>query len=98
MRVLITGGAGFIGSHLGKYLLSKKHQVYLLDNLKYGFVDNFFDNKELVATFIPMDVRNPRLETVMKSIDVVFHLAGTASLPFCNDDPKEAYDCNVAGK
>jgi UDP-glucose 4-epimerase len=97
MKILITGGAGFIGSHLGKYLVAKKHQVYLLDNLSYGFIDNFTDNKELVENFICMDIRDPKLEGVMQGIDIVFHLAGMASLPVCNDNPNEAYQVNVAG-
>lgn len=97
MRVLITGGAGFIGSQLGLYLEAKKHEVILLDNLSFGYVHNFAENRRLVRNFICMDVRDPKLESVLKNIDVVFHIAGFVSLPGCNDNPYEAYSINVAG-
>lgn len=97
MRILITGGAGFIGSQLGLYLTDKKHQVLPLDNLKFGYLYNFAGNKKLLSNFIKMDIRDPNIESVMKNIDVVFHIAAFISLPGCNDDPHEAYSINVAG-
>lgn len=97
MRILITGGAGFIGSQLGLYLVEKKHEVIPLDNLKFGYLYNFANNEELLNNFIKMDIRDPKLEGVMKNIDVVFHIAGIISLPGCNDNPFEAYSVNVAG-
>lgn len=97
MRILITGGAGFIGSQLGLYLAEKGHQVIPLDNLQFGYLYNFSGNKKLLSNFIKMDIRNSKLENVMKKIDVVFHIAGIISLPFCNDTPFEAYSVNVAG-
>ncbi len=96
MRILITGGAGFIGSQLGLYL-AKNHDVYPLDNLKYGYLYNFAGNKQLLNSFIKMDIRDPKMENALKNIDVVFHFAGIISLPGCNDDSGEAYSCNVAG-
>ncbi len=97
MRILITGGAGFIGSQLGLYLVEKNHEVIPLDNLKFGYLYNFANNEKLLSNFIKMDIRNPELESVMKNIDVVFHIAGIISLPGCNDNPFEAYSVNVAG-
>lgn len=97
MRILITGGAGFIGSQLGLYLVGKKHQVILLDNLKFGYLYNLAGNKKLVSNFIRMDIRNPKLENIMRNIDVIFHIAGIISLPGCNNDPNEAYSVNVGG-
>lgn len=96
MRILITGGAGFIGSQVGLYL-TKKYDVYPLDNLKFGYLHNFSGNRKLHRNFIKMDIRDPKIEDVLKNIDVVFHFAGWVSLPGCNDDPGEAYQCNVAG-
>ena len=97
MRILITGGAGFIGSQLGLYLVEKKHDVIPLDNLKFGYLYNFANNKKLLSNFIKIDIRDPKLENIMKKIDVVFHIAGIISLPGCNNDPYEAYSVNVAG-
>lgn len=97
MRVLITGGAGFIGSQLGLYLDKKKLHVIPMDNLKFGYLYNFVGNKKLLSNFIQMDIRDSRLESIMENIDVVFHIAAIISLPGCNDDPFEAYSVNVAG-
>lgn len=97
MRILITGGAGFIGSQLGLYLDEKKHQVIPLDNLKFGYLYNFAGDKKLLSNFIRMDIRDPKLEKVMKRVDIVFHIAAIISLPGCNEDPQEAYYTNVAG-
>lgn len=97
MRILITGGAGFIGSQLGIYLAEKNHEVIPLDNLKFGYLYNFANHKKLLSNFIRMDIRNSKLEDVMKNIDIVFHIAAIISLPACNDNPYEAYSVNVAG-
>lgn len=97
MRILITGGAGFIGSQLGLYLSKKDHEVIPLDNLTFGYLHNLANNKKLLSNFIKMDIRSLELENVMKKIDAVFHIAAIISLPGCNDNPYEAYSVNVAG-
>lgn len=97
MRILITGGAGFIGSQLGLYLDEKKYHIIPLDSLRFGYLYNFADNKNLLSNFIEMDIRDPELEKVMKGVDIVFHIAAIISLPGCNEDPQEAYYTNVAG-
>ncbi len=96
MRILVTGGAGFIGSQVGLYL-TKKHDIYPLDNLKFGYLHNFSGSEQLHKNFIKMDIGDPKMEDVLRNIDVVFHFAGWVSLPGCNDDPGKAYQCNVAG-
>lgn len=97
MRILITGGAGFIGSQLSLYLAGKNHDVIPLDNLKFGYLYNFAGNKKLLSNFIKMDIRNSSLGSIIKNVDVVFHIAAIISLPGCNDNPQEAYDVNVTG-
>lgn len=97
MKILITGGAGFIGSHLGLYLLQQKHQVLFLDNLRFGYLENLSSNNNLKSNFIRMDVRDPKISKHMEGIDVVFHFAGISSLPECQNNPYEAYAVNVAG-
>lgn len=94
MNVLITGGAGFIGSELGKFLLEKGHSVRLLDNLEYGYSANFEDNVHLKGSFILRDVRQPWGAAMFKDVDVVFHLAGISSLPECEVNPGKAFDVN----
>lgn len=97
MRIMITGGAGFIGSQLALHLGSQKHEVIILDNLSSGYVYNFMQSQTLLKNFICMDIRDPKLEQAMKNIEVVFHIAGYVSLPGCNDNPGEAYSINTAG-
>lgn len=96
-RILITGGAGFIGSQLGFNLLEKGYDVTLLDNLKYGYLDNLIKDGKQFPKFVCMDIRDQKVEDLMKGVDIVFHLAGISSLPECQNNPGEAYSVNVAG-
>lgn len=97
MKILITGGAGFIGSNLALYLLEKRHQVVALDNLRFGYLENLTSKNNLNPQFIQMDVRDRKIEKVIKNIDVVFHFAGMNSLPACQSDPVETFSVNVMG-
>lgn len=97
MNVLITGGAGFIGSEFAKFLLEKNHDVKILDSLEYGYRDNFEDNEYLVKNFILDDIRNPDFKKYLKNIDIVVHLAGISALPECESNPAKAIDINVTG-
>lgn len=85
---LITGGAGFIGSHLGKALLDKGWKVYVVDNLSTGSEANLPEGVE----FIRLDLSDNDFVSLLPSvpIDVVFHLAAQSSGEISFDDP--AYD------
>ena len=74
-KVLVTGGAGFIGSQLGYYLHNKGYEVILLDNMSYGNEDNLVVNGETFGTFIKDDVRNESIFEHTKDVDYVYHLA-----------------------
>lgn len=100
MKILITGGAGFIGSNLGGYLLQKGHDVHLLDNLKFGYRENLIhsDGTPLPASrLLKMDIRDNKITRVFKDVDILFHFAAISSLPECQNNPQEAYSVNVAG-
>lgn len=97
MRVLITGGAGFIGSQLGFHLRGKGHDVRLVDNLRYGYVDNLVEEGVPFDKFVCMDVRDAGLERLMDGVEVVFHFAGISSLPECSYNAGEAISINVGG-
>lgn len=73
-HVLVTGGAGFVGSHLVDELLSRGHSVTVLDNLSSGLLGNLGDHKSL--TFIEGDITNLTLvDDLVKQSNTVFHLA-----------------------
>ena len=78
MNILLTGGAGFIGSHLVEKFIEKKHKVIVIDNLLTGSkknLEHFFDNENF--TFTELDVQN-HIE-VVEDLDYVLHLASPAS-------------------
>jgi len=97
--VLITGGAGFIGSHLADLLLSKGHPVLALDNLCVGRMQNLAKaQKHPHFTFIQADIRNPRdLEGRFTGIDWVFHFAALADIVPSIENPKGYFETNVDG-
>jgi dTDP-glucose 4,6-dehydratase len=74
---LVTGGAGFIGSHLCEYLLEKKHKVICIDNLITGSIDNIAHIRDENFTFIKHDVTN--FIYIKGELDYIFHLASPAS-------------------
>lgn len=97
MNILITGGAGFIGSELGKFLLTQGHSVKILDTLEYGYRDNFEDNETLKNNFIQADVRDADFAKYLEDIDIVYHFAGISALPECESHPYKAFDINTNG-
>ena len=75
MRAFITGGAGFIGSHLADVLISQGDRVSILDNLSTGSKENISHIIDKV-TFVEGDIRNRELvEELVKDADVVLHMA-----------------------
>lgn len=99
MRILITGGAGFIGSHLCENYTKDGHVVYCFDNFMSGNLTNIrhlldFRNFKLIKG----DVRNyDLLEKSMSNIDVVFHLAAQVHVDRSYIEPRLTYDINVLG-
>ncbi|MGQ9584558.1 MAG: NAD-dependent epimerase/dehydratase family protein [Anaerolineae bacterium] len=94
MRVLITGGAGFIGSALANSLVSAGHDVLVLDNLSSG------DPSRLAreVLFTRGDVRDvPKLWTLLQGVDCVYHLAARVSVPESVLYPREYNEVNVGG-
>ena len=98
-QVLITGGAGFIGSHLSDLLIESGFHVVIIDNLSNGRLANIkhlLDNKNF--KFHELDIMNSEdIKPIFKNIDWVFHLAGMADIVPSIESPKEYYDCNVTG-
>jgi UDP-N-acetylglucosamine 4-epimerase len=98
-RVLVTGGAGFIGSNLIESLLAAGNEVICLDNFSTGTRENihgFDDNKRF--TLIEGDIRNYNdCEKAVQNIDVVFHQAALGSVPRSIKDPVSSTDVNIGG-
>ncbi|AOW08165.1 SDR family oxidoreductase [Flavobacterium gilvum] len=98
-KILITGGAGFIGSNLCEYFLSKEYQVVCLDNFATGHRHNlkdFIDDKDF--NLIEGDIRS--LDTCQKAVegvDYVLHQAALGSVPRSINDPITSNDVNVSG-
>jgi len=91
---LVTGGAGFIGSHLCEALVEKKHTVYVLDNLSTGKLKNIHEK----VNFIEGDIRDYLLLLdLMSKVDGCFHLAAIASVMQSNEHPLQAHEINLTG-
>ena len=99
MKALITGGAGFIGSHLSDKLIELGHEVVIIDNLANGRMANIkhlLDNKNF--KFHEFDIINLEdIKPIFKDVDWVFHLAGIGDIVPSIENPKDYYDCNVTG-
>lgn len=99
IKILITGGAGFIGSNLCEYFLSKKYKVVCLDNFSTGHKHNLiaFSNNENFK-LIEGDIRNlSDCEEAVRGVDYVLHQAALGSVPRSINDPITTNDVNISG-
>jgi len=99
MRILITGGAGFIGSHLSEYLLDHGHTVYVIDDLSTGAIEN-------IAHLKGNKKFHYRIETIMNipvaaemvdQADIVFHLAAAVGVRLIVESPVRTIETNIRG-
>jgi len=99
MKMLITGGAGFIGSHLCEKYVREGHSVFCLDNFMSG---NLMNVRHLLDSrnfkLIKGDIRDfGLLEKIMRDVEVVFHLAAQIHVDRSHIEPKLTYEVNVMG-
>lgn len=97
MKVLVTGGAGFIGSHLVDFLIQKGYSVRVLDNLSTGKKENLAQCLKKIE-FIEGDIRD--FKTCLKAtegMDGVFHLAALGSVPRSIESPEISISVNISG-
>jgi nucleoside-diphosphate-sugar epimerase len=96
-RYMVTGGGGFIGSHLVEHLLKDGHQVVVVDNFSTGYhknLTNFAGDVEVHE----VDIRNlDGLHKAMRGVEYVFHQAALPSVPRSINDPIESHEVNVTG-
>ncbi|MCS7124891.1 MAG: SDR family oxidoreductase [Candidatus Bathyarchaeota archaeon] len=97
MRILVTGGAGFIGSHLVERLLREDHNVIVLDDLSSGRIENL-NLKNHKLSFFQGDVCDKKIvKKVLKNVEVVFHLAALIDVSFSVENPAVVNHVNVCG-
>lgn len=98
-RILVTGGAGFIGSHLVDALIAEGYKVTILDNLSTGTLKNIeFHVSNGSARLVRGDVRNAlEVKEAFSKVDGVFHLAAITSVPYSIKNPTETAEVNVQG-
>jgi UDP-glucose 4-epimerase len=99
VKALITGGAGFIGSHLAERLLDDGHEVIVLDNLSTGSIGNIAHLKGRPAFSYTIDsvTNEPLLAELIDGCDVVFHLAAAVGVKLIVEQPVHTIETNVHG-
>ena len=99
MKGLITGGAGFIGSHLAERLLKDGHKAAVIDNLSTGSLKNIEGlRKHSNFEFVEGDIRNTELmEALTEQYDAVFHLAAAVGVQLIADRPVHTIETNIGG-
>jgi len=99
VRALITGGAGFVGSHLAEHLLETGHEVLILDNLSTGAIDNITHLKGTPGFSYTIDsvTNEPLLAELIDGSDVVFHLAAAVGVKLIVEQPVHTIETNVHG-
>lgn len=97
MNILITGGAGFIGSNLADRLVFENHKVIIIDNLVSGRLENLKNCIKKIR-FYNADVSNYKsIKKLFKKVDIVFHLASLADIVPSIKSPQEYFKSNVQG-
>ncbi len=99
MKALITGGAGFIGSHLAERLLQLEHDVLVLDNLSTGSIENIahLKTEKRFSYVIDSVTSESLLAEMVDSSDVVFHLAAAVGVKLIVEQPVHTIETNVHG-
>lgn len=95
MKILITGGSGFIGSHIVEHYQGKAEEIRVLDNLRSGYRKNL---DGLTCHFIEGSITDRDVvREAVQDVDLIFHLAALVSVPESMDKPSECVDINVHG-
>lgn len=94
-KILVTGGAGFIGSHLTDKLVQKGHKVLIIDNLSTGFKHNLNEK----AKFYQMDIRSAAIDKIIEKEEpeAVYHLAAQVDVRKSLEDPNLDVEINISG-
>ncbi len=94
-NALVTGGAGFIGSHMADRLLAECNSVTVFDNLTAGTLDNIKKHND---RFINGDLRDESaVKNAVSEMDIIFHFGANASVPYSVDNPRYDFETNALG-
>lgn len=93
-RSVITGGAGFIGSHLARLLLAEGWRVTVIDDLSTGAAENLPSECELIRGDV---LDTEKLRSILSGVEAVFHLAAVPSVTVCQETPYNAHKINMGG-
>ena len=99
MKILVTGGAGFIGSHIVDRCVAEGHEVRVLDNLSNSTIMNLEEHiRKRTIEFLKGDIRDQKaVKDSIRNIDAIFHEAAQVSIPLSMNDPMYTDDVNVRG-
>ncbi|MBF0225679.1 MAG: GDP-mannose 4,6-dehydratase [Desulfobacterales bacterium] len=103
MKILITGGAGFIGSHLAELYLENGHDVYIIDNLSTGSLNNIksfqLNDKFRNHLFVYIDTifNKKKMTELIRKCDFIFHLAAAVGVEYILKHPLESINTNIQG-
>ncbi|MEM3541151.1 MAG: SDR family oxidoreductase [Candidatus Bilamarchaeaceae archaeon] len=97
MKILITGGAGFIGSHLAEALLKRGHAVRILDNFSTGKEENIKDIENSIEIIRGSITEKEVLENAIENVDYVLHHAAQISVVDSIKNPKKTWEINIKG-
>ncbi len=99
MRFLVTGGAGFIGSHLAERLLKQNHEVYVLDDLSTGDLDNVrhLENNPRFHMKVGTVLDPETLRPLVDWSDVIYHLAASVGVNYVINNPLQSLTTNIRG-
>jgi UDP-glucose 4-epimerase len=97
MKILVTGGAGFIGSHLAEELVKQKHEVRILDDLSTGRMENLKAIAKKIEFLEGTITSKPTVDDAVRGCDYVFHEAAMVSVEESIKNPVKAWDINIRG-
>ena len=97
MNVLITGGAGFIGSHIAEECVKRGHRVDVIDDLSTGKLTNLDKIKNKVNIFTSDITKKSAYKNLADDYEVIFHVAARASIPNSFNDPFGTSEQNIGG-
>ena len=97
MKFIVTGGSGFIGSHITRFLVKQNHEVIVIDDLRRGRLENLNDIQDKI-NFQKINILNfEEMQKISKNVDGIFHQAGLGSVPQSFKEPKEYDNVNAIG-